>query len=173
MDSIFVVLIIIITSGGVFASSFFILKAFFKNEHRLRAFELKKANQSISLPIRLQAYERIIIFLERIQPNSLILRVNRGGMSSQQLQMELIHNIKSEFEHNLSQQIYVSFEAWELVKIAKEETIKMINIASSKVYENSKSQELAVLILQLTGEVDKLPGQIAINYIKQEISKIY
>jgi hypothetical protein len=94
-------------------------------------------------------------------------------MSSQQLQMELIHNIKSEFEHNLSQQIYVSFEAWELVKIAKEETIKMINIASSKVYENSKSQELAVLILQLTGEVDKLPGQIAINYIKQEISKIY
>jgi selenocysteine lyase/cysteine desulfurase len=84
----------------------------------------------------------------------------------------LITAVKTEYEHNLSQQIYVSYGAWELVKNAKEEVIQLINISSSKVAVEANSSELAIMILNITANLNKkLPNEIALEYLKKEIAQ--
>ena len=127
MTELYELLKIIIPAGAVFAAAYFLVKRFLDNDQKRREFELKKATLGTITPLKIQAYERIVIFLERINPNSLVIRVNKNGMNSRQLHNELITAVKTEFEHNLSQQIYVSHGAWELVKNAKEEVVQLIN----------------------------------------------
>ena len=142
------------------------------NDQKRREHELKKSAQATITPLKIQAYERIVIFLERINPNSLVIRVNKNGMSARQLHQELVAAVKSEYEHNLSQQIYLSAGAWELVKTSKEEIIQLINIASSKTAHDSNSSELAMLILNISSNLGKkLPNDVAIDYIKKEIAQ--
>ncbi|HXU26517.1 MAG TPA: hypothetical protein VN698_04735, partial [Bacteroidia bacterium] len=109
--------------------------------------------------------------LERIEPNNLVLRTNKAGMTIPLLHSELVKTIKTEYEHNISQQIYVSANAWHLVKTAKEETIKLVNISITKVPESSKGQELAQVILHIASSVEKTPTQIAIEYLKTEVAQ--
>lgn len=173
MESVFEILKIIIPAGAVFATAYFLIKSFLNNENRRRELEIRKSSLALVAPIRLQAYERVVIFLERLHPNNLVLRTNKVGMTSHQLHSELLKAVKSEYEHNISQQIYMSHGAWELVKTAKEETLKLINISTTKVPENAKSQELAAIILQIAASVDKMPSQVALEFMKKEIAQYY
>ena len=132
MNALIELLKIIIPAGAVFAAAYFLVNRFLDNDQKRREHELKKSAQGLITPLKIQAYERIIIFLERINPNSLVIRVNKNGMNSRQLHSELITAVKTEYEHNLSQQIYVSYGAWELVKNAKEEDI-LINWMTSSL----------------------------------------
>ncbi|HWY36493.1 MAG TPA: hypothetical protein VNX68_17745 [Nitrosopumilaceae archaeon] len=173
MQELLEILKILIPAGAVFAATYFIVKSFLDNDNKKRELEFRKSSLAIVTPIRLQAYERIIIFLERLHPNNLVLRITKVGMTSQQLHAELIKTVKNEYEHNISQQIYVSVGAWELVKTAKEETIKVINISSTKVPELAKGQDLAAIILQLSSSIDKMPSQVALEYLKREIGQSF
>src|ERR1700752_3046191 len=114
MNAFIDLLKIIIPAGAVFAAAYFLVKRFLDNEQKRREFELKKSSQANITPLKIQAYERIVIFLERINPNSLVVRVNKNNMNARQLHLELVSTIKAEYEHNLSQQIYMSEGAWEL-----------------------------------------------------------
>jgi hypothetical protein len=129
--------------------------------------------RKILLPLRLQAYERIILFLERISPENLIMRIARPEMSALQLQSELVRVIREEFEYNLSQQIYISATGWELVKNAKEETIRLINVASGKITENTTSGDLVRAMLDLSMETEKLPVNAAIDEVKKEVQQLF
>jgi hypothetical protein len=161
---------IIIPAGAVFAAAYFLVKRFLDNDQKRREHELRKASLSAITPLKITAYERIVIFLERINPNSLVVRVNKNGMTARQLHHDLVTTIKAEYEHNLSQQIYISEGAWELVKTAKEEIIRTINISSSKVPSDSSSNDLAMVILNVASN-SILPNDIAIKNIKREISQ--
>ncbi len=170
MEPMIELLKILIPAGAVFAAAYFLVKRFLDNDQKRREHELKKSAQGLITPLKIQAYERIVIFLERINPNSLVIRVNKNGMNSRQLHSELINAVKTEYEHNLSQQIYVSYGAWELVKNAKEEVVQLINISSSKVASEANSSELAIMILNITANLNKkLPNEIALEYLKKEI----
>lgn len=172
MNAFIDLLKIIIPAGAVFAAAYFLVKRFLDNEQKRREFELRKSNQANITPLKIQAYERIVIFLERINPNSLVVRVNKNNMNSRQLHIELVSTIKAEYEHNLSQQIYMSEGAWELVKNAKEEIIKLVNVSSSKVTPDAPSSELAIMVLNITANLEKrLPNDIALEYIKREIAQ--
>ncbi len=174
MDAFIEILKIILPAGLVFLAVFFVIKSFLASEQKKREHELKKTNQNVVLPLKIQAYERVVIYLERINPNTLVVRVNKNGMNAQQLHMELIKTIKSEYEHNLSQQIYVSYGSWELVKTAKEELIKLINISSTKVHHDAPSNELAMMILNIAANLEKkLPNDVALEYVKKEVSHIF
>ncbi len=174
MEALIEILKILLPAAVVFLATFFLVNRFLDSDQKRREHELKKSAQSLITPLKLQAYERVVIFLERIDPNSLVVRVNKHGMSSHQLHQELIKAIKSEYEHNLSQQIYISYGAWELVKNAKEEIIKAINISSTKVPHDTSSNELAMMILNLVANLDKkMPNQIALEYIKKEIAQVF
>ncbi|MCU0361549.1 MAG: hypothetical protein MUF75_12720 [Bacteroidia bacterium] len=172
MDAFIEILKIILPAGAVFAAAYLIVKRFLDNDQKQRELDLKKSNQNLITPLKIQAYERIIIFLERIHPNTLVVRTNKNGYSAQQLQMELIKAIKSEYEHNLSQQIYLSPAAWEMVKNAKEEIMKLINISATKVAHDRSSNDLAMMILNITANLDKkLPSEMAIEFVKKEITR--
>ena len=172
MNAIVEILKILIPAGAVFAAAYFLVKRFLDNDQKRREYELKKTELGTITPLKIQAYERIVIFLERINPNSLVVRVNKNNMSARQLQQELVASVKSEYEHNLSQQIYLSVGAWELVKTSKEEMIQLINISSSKVAPDANSSELAMMILNICSNLGKkLPSEVAIDYIKKEIAQ--
>jgi hypothetical protein len=172
MNALVELLKIIIPSGVVFAVSYFLVKRFLDNDQKRREHELKKSSQSIITPLKIQAYERIVIYLERITPNSLVIRTNKNAFNARQLHLELVNAIKSEYEHNLSQQIYLSEGAWKMVKNAKEEILQLVNIASSKVPNDASSSDLAIMILNITSNLDKkLPTELAIDYIKKEIAQ--
>ena len=174
MDGLIEILKIFLPAVAVFAAAFFTVQRFLDNDQKRRDHELKKSAQALSTPLKIQAYERIVIFLERIHPNMLVVRVNKHGMTSQQLHVELVKAIKSEYEHNLSQQIYMSHNSWELVKTAKEEIIKLINISATKVAHDSSSNDLAMMVLNITANLDKkLPTEVALEYIKKEVSQIF
>ena len=150
---------------------FFIAHEFFKNQRMKAEYESKANTTGLMVPARMQAYERIILFLERISPQSLILRVHKNGMSARMLQAELVKNIRNEYEHNLSQQIYVSKNAWEYVRSAREETVKIINIAASRIPESATGIDLTAAIFEVGSQLKKLPTEMAIDQIKKEFSQ--
>ncbi len=155
----------------VLAASYLVLNKLINAHTMHKSMEARYQIQRDALPIKLQAYERIIIFLERIAPSALILRVYKSGMSAKYLQNELINAIKSEFEHNLSQQIYVSNAAWEVTRNAKEEMIKFILTTGNKLDESSGGMELTKLLMDISTNVAKLPTQIAEEVIKEEVRR--
>jgi hypothetical protein len=173
MELVMMLLAALVASTAVFLTAWLLLKQFFGNEEKKRVLELRIKNQGLLTPVRLQAYERVILYLERISPNGLILRVFQPSLNSFQLQSLLIQTIRSEFEHNLSQQIYLSNAAWELVKNAKEDTIKLVNLAAAKVGDNASGTDLSTAMIELNMQNNVQKNQIAIDFIKNEISKLF
>ena len=157
----------------VFAFIYFILNNYLDETFKLRSLDLKLQNQEAITPIRMQAYERVVVYLERISPSALIMRIHKTGMSSRLLHAEMIKSIRSEYDHNIAQQIYMSNASWELVKSAKEEMIKLINTSAHKVNENADGVELCKVLLDVTMNVEKLPTQIALEYVKKEIRQSF
>jgi hypothetical protein len=157
----------------VLLTTWLLIKNFLKNSENQRKAELMMKGHEITLPLRLQAYERIVLFLERISIDSLLMRNNQPGMNSRQLHSELLSAIRNEYEHNLSQQVYMSAQAWEMVKNARAQMIKIINTAAEKVNPALPAIELNKQILENIGEYPKSPSQSAIDFIKTEIQAFF
>lgn len=156
----------------VFLAGYMALRILIKNETQRQKSELMFNTIKVTLPLRLQAYERLILLMERISPESIIIRVNKKGMLASDLQAALLGNIRAEWEHNLSQQLYVSNEAWEMVKNAKENIIKLINICSERVTPNESGFELSKKILETYAELEVNPAMLAIDFLKKEVKDI-
>jgi hypothetical protein len=172
-QSIFELLKYTIPLVVVFGFIYFILNNYMEENFKLRSLDLKLNNQNSITPVRLQAYERIIVYLERIGPSSMIMRIHKTGMNTRLLHAEMIKSIRSEYDHNIAQQVYMSNASWELVKSAKEEMIKLVNAAAHKVGDNSDGVELCKVLLEITMSVDKLPTQIALDFVKKEIRQSF
>lgn len=173
MDQLLEILKYTLPSVVVFITAYFMLKMFLQNEEKKRKQELVLQNLKQITPLRLQAYERIILFLERISPESLLVRVNNPHYTSRQLQAEMLSTIRNEFEHNFSQQLYFSSETWEVVRNAKGNMVKIINLAAEKVKPDSPAINLSRTILEMVMEVGKAPTHIAIEVIRKEMQKIF
>jgi hypothetical protein len=156
----------------VFLTAWILIRNLIKNDQDKRRQELVLQNSRTVLPIKLQAYERIILFLERISLESLLVRVSVANMSSAQLHSSLVTTIRSEFEHNLSQQIYMSPQAWEVVRNARSNMIKIINSEAEKMPETASAMDLSKLLLEKIMSVDKEPTRAAIDYIKGEVARL-
>ena len=154
----------------VFLTTLFVVRSYYKNDQEKRKNEIRMLNQKIITPIRLQAYERIVLFLERISPDSVIMRLNDPKMKAAQLQSDILSTIRAEFEHNLSQQIYVSNKAWEVVKSARSSIIQIINKAAEKVKPDAPAYELSKVILESMMEASKTPVMVAIEFLKKEMA---
>ncbi len=157
----------------VLLTAYYILDRYLKQEIVRQEIDIRKQNQKITLPLRLQAYERLILFLERINPDQLLVRVNQAGMTIAQLQKSLHLTIRAEFEHNLSQQIYVSEESWELVKTSKENLIKVINLAANGLKSEDKALVLSKKLIEVFSGLENSPIQASISKIKAEAAKLF
>ena len=127
----------------VFLTVYYLLKQFLEGQHKLRLLDLKQSQQKESLPLRFQAYERLSLFCERIALPNLILRIRKEGMTSAQLQLSLMLAIQQEYEHNITQQVYVSDQLWQIVKIARDDAVNTIDVVSESVDPKSSAKELA------------------------------
>jgi len=157
-----------IPSLVVLATAYYLLKMFLDKETEKTQMQMRIDVQKISLPIRMQAYERLVLLLERIEPAGLLVRTNLPGMNASQLKSALIQSIRSEFEHNLSQQLYVSTKAWEMVRNAREETIKRINTSAMKLTPEATSTDLASLILINDIDAEQSAVKGALDLLKSE-----
>jgi Fe2+ transport system protein B len=173
MEPIYNIILAVLPSIVVFLTAFYIIKRFIDNEQRKHLMDIRSQNIKTVTPVRLQAYERIALFLERIAPDSLIMRLHSPGMSARQLQGDLLKSIRAEFEHNVAQQIYMTPSAWKAIRSAKEETIKLINIASSQIPDDAKGMDLGQKILQLHSQLEQTPTDFALDFVKREIKTLF
>lgn len=123
------------------------------------------------LPNRLQAYERLVLLLERITPSNLIPRLNNGSYTAHEFQQILIHEIRQEYQHNLAQQIYLSEEAWLYISTAVEDTITLINEIAMRQGDDGTSLDLAKGIFE--SGVTKETISHAISFIKKEVHTLF
>jgi hypothetical protein len=156
----------------VFFTAWALLRNMIRNDQDKRRQEIILQNSRTVTPIKLQAYERVVLFLERISLESLLVRVSTPDMSANQLHTAMLNAIRSEFEHNLSQQIYMSQQAWEVVKNARSNMIKIINSEVEKMPPNSSGLSLSKQLLEKIMDLDKEPTRAAIDYVKNEIARI-
>lgn len=146
-----------------------LIKIFFENEEKKRRLTTAIENAKITVPLRIQAYERLTLLLERINPESLLIRVVTPQMTASLLHQELLITIRAEFEHNLSQQIYVSHESWNTVRQAKDWLVKIINEESEKVAAVAPASALSEAILIAIVKQEVTPIQTALNTLKREV----
>ncbi len=124
------------------------------------------------LPLQLQAYERLVLLIERINPQSLISRTYQPEFSVVDMQISMVQTIKAEFDHNISQQIYVSPTAWETVKTLKEQTITLINQIASQLPQDAPAKELNKQILEVYLQNAESPSEVAAQILNAEAKKI-
>lgn len=151
--------------------AFYFFRQFIKNEDNRRYFLLRKETQKHALPIRLQAYERMALFLERITPAKLLIRISPTSSNKEDYESLLIANIEQEFEHNLSQQIYISDKCWSIISAAKNATIQLIRKASLLPKTDTANKLREVILTEM---MEKLaPSDAALSYIKNEVSELW
>lgn len=170
---------IVLPAGLVVYGMFLIVKTFLQKEFEKRALDIqiksidiKIKNNELILPIRFQAYERVCLFLERIAPHNLILSSNEPGMTAGQLQQQMLFNIREEFAHNMSQQVYMSDEAWKHVRDAMENIVSVINNSAQIVPSDAKAVELARVIVEVLMQLQTEPTAAALQFIKNEIRQV-
>jgi hypothetical protein len=163
---------IILPAGLVIYGMYIITVSFLKKEWKQKQLEIKTKNIELILPVRLQAGERLVLLLERIAPNNLVRRINKGGLSATELHLQLIAEVREEFNHNLSQQIYFSDETWESVRNAAEQVITLINRAYQDLNKEAVGLDLAKRIFHLSMEIQNDTLAQARKNVKSEI-RIY
>lgn len=176
-DQWFNLLLALLPSVVVFLTSFYLLRQFLgarnSAQHAQAMAEIKREDRKHTLPLRLQAYERLALFLERITPGSMVLRVHKHHMNSGDLHAELLATVREEFEHNVTQQVYVSDRTWQQVKTAKEETLRIINIAFEQTGDAASGTALSQRIFETASRLTHLPTQQAMLALKEEVRKLF
>ncbi|WP_196890054.1 hypothetical protein [Aureivirga sp. CE67] len=154
----------IVTAGA----SYYIMASFLKNDEKRRKFELLQEGQNTALPLRLQAYERMTLFLERISPNKIVMRIQPISEKKEDYLNLLVQNIEQEFEHNLTQQIYLTKECWNAILTTKNTTIHLLKKATANV-EVKNAQQLREEVLKLMIEGES-PTTTGLAFLKNEVS---
>ncbi|MGS2760855.1 DUF7935 family protein [Sinomicrobium sp. M5D2P9] len=148
--------------------AYYFFRQFVQNENARRRFMLKRESQKDILPVRLQAYERMVLFLERINPSKLLLRISPNGANKDDYEALLIRNIEEEYDHNLSQQIYMSDECWNVIKTAKNTTIQLIRKVNMSEKADSPDKLREIILNEMFDKIS--PSATALAYIKREVS---
>lgn len=171
VDKIFEVFLYAVPAVITGVIAYFFFKEHTKNEDGRRRFLLHKDMQVNSMPLRLQAYERMALFLERITPSKLLIRVAPTSSNKENYESLLIQSIEQEFEHNLSQQIYLSDECWNIITAAKNATIQLIRKASLLEKTDTANKLREVILTEMMEK--RAPSDAALSFIKKEVSEMW
>ncbi len=173
MDALIEFIKILVPASVVLYAAYLLVRTFIHKEIELKKLEVRSRSIETVLPNRLQAYERMVLFLERMAPQNLLVRLNASGMPSREFHQLLLSEIRNEYNHNVSQQVYISQEVWELIKNAKEDLIVSINDAASEMNLESTSLDLSKKIFEksINKQVDPL-GHALIE-LKKEIQQTF
>jgi hypothetical protein len=157
---------------AVVSAVWVVMREMLKKQEKMNALEIFRETSGKILPLRLNAYERAILFLERISPENLIIRSDASGKPAPLFQKQLIAEIRAEFEHNMSQQLYISSDAWlELVK-AKESILSLINQSTREVGPNASGMDLGRKIIEGMMKTSVSPCHQAITHMRKDFQRI-
>ena len=184
MSDALLIILVIVSYMAILLMVYLLMNSFAKNNAKQFKFlaeeqsllrdkieyESSAQAKKVSIPLKFQAYERMILFLERINPPNLITRTMKSKTTIASLQSILLATVREEYEHNMSQQLYVSNTSWDLVKTAKEDVMRLINTTAGKFDSTSEASDFAKEIIT-KGFTDKNPIDIAIKSLKSDIRK--
>ncbi|MBX2896465.1 MAG: hypothetical protein KF763_13530 [Cyclobacteriaceae bacterium] len=164
---------ILIPAALVLYAVYLTVRSFIIKEIELKKLEIRTRSIETILPARLQAYERMTLFLERIAPQNLLIRLNNPGFTARDFQRVLLDEIRNEFNHNVSQQVYMSEEVWNQVRNAKEDLVLTINDAASVLPAEATSIELSKKIFEaiMSKQVDLIG--LALSELRKEIQQTF
>lgn len=151
--------------------AYYFFTNYVKNEQDRRIYQLKKDTHRDMLEYRIQALERMTLYLERIDPGRLLVRVKPYSDDKNDYEKLLIDAIEQEFEHNLTQQIYLSAECWDAIRATKNATITLIRKInmSDQIADADKLREVI-----LTELLDRpAPSITGLEYIKKEARELW
>jgi hypothetical protein len=164
---------ILLPAAAVMYAMYLTVKSFLQKDFDKKVIDIRIKNNELILPIRLQAYERMALFLERISPHNLVIRANDPAYNVAQFHQRLLMEIREEYNHNLSQQIYMSDQSWALIKNTMEEVISIINKATTTVPPEAKGIELAKMIFESLVQRNEDPVSKALKHLKNEIQQVF
>lgn len=164
---------ILLPASLVLYAVFLVVRTSIQKEIELKKLEVRGRSIETILPIRLQAYERITLFLERISPQNLLIRLNTPGLDARDFHKMLLDEIRNEYNHNVSQQVYMTEGVWTSVKNAKEDLVVLINDAAQKVSAEATSIDLAKKIFELALERNIDTIGHALSAVKREIQQTF
>lgn len=173
MDALIDFIKILVPASVVLYAAYLLVKSFIQRDVELKRLEVRGRSIETILPNRLQAYERMTLFLERIAPQNLLVRLNIATVPAREFQQVLLHEIRDEYNHNVSQQVYMSDRVWGLIQGAKEDLIVTINDAASAMAPEATSTDLARRIFETMLGKDVDPIGHAITELKKEIQQTF
>ncbi|WP_234734607.1 DUF7935 family protein [Tellurirhabdus bombi] len=162
-----------IPAGLVLLGMYLAIKAMLERDFRKQQQEIRHQYSETVIPIRLQAYERMTLFLERISPNNLLLRMGGQELTALDLQQLLLREIRDEYNHNLSQQVYMSQASWDQIVQAMNEVVALINQAASEVMPDAPALDLSKKIFEQVIQQNNQPVALALKVIKEEIQQTF
>jgi predicted AlkP superfamily phosphohydrolase/phosphomutase len=164
---------ILIPASVVLYAAYLLVRSFIQKDIDLKKLEIRGRTIETVLPNRLHAYERMTLFLERMSPQNLLVRLNTGSIPAKEFQQVLLAEVRNEYNHNVSQQVYISEEVWELIKNAKEDLIVTINDSSNEMEEDASSLDLSKKIFEKTIGKTVDPLAHALSELKREVQRIF
>lgn len=173
LQTILPILLVAITTFAMLAMAWIFFKRNNDKELTNLQFQLKKERQKHFLPMRVDAYQRAVLLMERIAPGNVVMRLHNPALPAKMLQAEILKAIREEYDHNVSQQLFVSPQGWEMVRNSKEETIKIINIAGNQMSVTSTGTDFAAKVFEIVAEIGKLPTEITVDYLKKELQELF
>jgi hypothetical protein len=152
---------------------YYVLKNDIQRFFNLKSIELNKEAKAQLLPLRLQAHERLILFVDRINPANLLVRLHQQGIGVATLQAGILNEIRSEYQHNITQQLYLDSAIWTVVRKLKDDTIAMMNNAVQGLPADANGIELSKSVLQHMTTISENPYDLTIELIKKDIAKLF
>lgn len=173
MQSIVELLKILIPAAAVLYGMYLTIQTFLQKQFEQKELDIKVKTIEITTPIRLQAYERMTLFLERITPANLLVRLGSPDIQAIDFQRVLLQEIREEFNHNLAQQVYISHEVWEKTRTAMNDVVTLINTSASEVSPDSASINLSKKIFEKVINGNQQPTAEALKMLKEEAQKMF
>lgn len=156
----------------VFFAAYFLLKNHFDTYYNLKELEYKTLVIKDILPLKLQAYERMTLFIDRINPSNLLLRLHQPGMTAQEIQSIIISEVRAEYQHNISQQLYLSTNSWNIINRVKEDTISIVKHSVTNLHPQASAIELSKIIFAKLEELEENPYDLALQVMRNEIQEL-
>lgn len=164
---------ILIPASVVLYAAYLVVRSFIQKDIDLKKLEIRGRSIETVLPNRLHAYERMTLFLERMSPQNLLVRLNTDSIPAKEFQQLLLAEVRNEYNHNVSQQVYISEEVWELIKSAKEDLIVTINDSANDLAREASSLDLSKKIFEKTIDKTVDPLAHALSELKREVQRIF
>jgi len=164
---------LLIPAGLVLYGMYLTVKLLLQREADRHQFDTKNRYTEAVVPIRLQAYERMTLFLERISPNNMLLRLGGSSSTVLELQQRLLQEIRDEYNHNLSQQVYMSQSVWDEIQGAMNDVTVLVNQAAGDARPDAPAIELSKRIFERIIQKDRQPTANALKALKEEIQTMF